>query len=123
MSNHGWVFGALVAALTATPVLAASFDCRPYVRNRACPEMVICSTPQLSAMDDRMGAAYDLLMKRVPVSQALRLRDEQRFWLDRRNCCGCDASCIFGNYGSRLKNWTTGSRAMISFATALVTLA
>ena len=85
MRSCGWVLGFMVSAVSAvsavsvSPIHAASFDCRLYLRSRTCPELVICSTPELSATDDRLGASYDLLMKRLPVSQALRLRDEQKF--------------------------------------------
>lgn len=87
----------------STGVSAASFDCRPYYRSRACPEVVICSTRGLSRSDDQMAAMYEILMKRLRPSEAVRLRADQRDWLADRNACGCDADCISSAYDRRLE--------------------
>ncbi|MBT9287830.1 lysozyme inhibitor LprI family protein [Prosthecodimorpha staleyi] len=92
----------LLLAAGTVAASAAGFDCRPYYASRTCPEIVICDTPQISAQDDQMSQVYRLLMNRLPASRAVRLRDDQRAWLDQRNGCGCDANCVLNAYDRRL---------------------
>jgi uncharacterized protein YecT (DUF1311 family) len=91
-----------IAMFAALPVaFAASFDCAPYMRKRACPETVICATPELSAFDQRMAAKYQSLLSQRSGVSAERLKSDQRTWLGSRNACGCDASCIAREYKRR----------------------
>ena len=83
-------------------VWGASFDCRPYIKARACPETVICATPDLSQLDDVLAQRYGYLINMSPASVAPTLREEQRLWIRQRQSCGCDASCISNHYKSRL---------------------
>lgn len=96
------VWAALPLCLASQGALGASFDCRPYFKAKACPEIVICETRALSQQDDFMVRAYEHQMKRLPAAAALALRDEQRLWLKERSNCGCDASCISDLYEKRL---------------------
>lgn len=97
-------FSFSIAALTLLGEAAtgASFDCRPYFKARACPEIVICETPELSQQDDRIAREYGHWMRTLPSRTALDLRDEQRLWLQQRKSCGCDASCLSNLYTRRL---------------------
>ena len=96
-------YAAVFLVAISTESSAASFDCRQYYRNRTCPEVVICSTRGLSRSDDQMAAMYEILMKRLRASEAVRLRADQRDWLADRNACGCDAACIEGSYERRIE--------------------
>lgn len=105
MGRHTAVGVLLLAIHAATSASSegAGFDCRPYFQTRTCPEIVICDTPKLSASDDQLSDAYDVLMKRLPASRAARLRNDQRAWLDQRKRCACDADCISSLYEQRLQ--------------------
>jgi uncharacterized protein len=96
------VFVINIAVWVPVACHAASFECGPYLRERACPELVICSTPELSDMDDRLGAAYELQLRQLPTSQVAAFRKDQRDWIASRHQYGCDASCIGDAYRSRL---------------------
>jgi uncharacterized protein len=96
--------GLLALAGVAAPADAASFDCRPYHRARSCPETIVCSTPELSRMDDRVARLYNVRLRALSFRQAARLTDEQRDWLDSRNACGCNASCILRHYETRIED-------------------
>jgi uncharacterized protein len=89
---------ALVAllVLSATSVNAASFDCsRASVR----AEFLVCGNPELSALDDRMAAAY-AAARREAIDPSAVVAD-QRAWLIRRNNCG-SAACVAREYQARL---------------------
>lgn len=88
---------------TATSATAAAFDCRPYQRSRACPEVVICDTRRLSEADDRMSFVYSERMRQLPDRLAIGLRADQREWLAERNACGCNALCIQRAYDDRIR--------------------
>lgn len=90
-------------ALLGNVTMAASFDCRPYLKVRACPEIVICETPALSQQDDLMAREYKNMKRTLPTRAASGLRDEQRLWVQKRKSCGCDASCISDLYERRLQ--------------------
>jgi uncharacterized protein len=98
-------FSFSIAALTllGDAAMGASFDCRPYFKARACPEIVICETPALSQQDDLMARAYENMMRTSPTRAAISLRDEQRLWVQKRKSCGCDASCMADLYDRRLQ--------------------
>ncbi|CCB65862.1 lysozyme inhibitor LprI family protein [Hyphomicrobium sp. MC1] len=98
-------FGVSVVALhlVGGAAMGASFDCRPYMKVRACPEAVICETSVLSQQDDLLARNYDFRMRNSSTRAAVGLRDEQRLWIQQRKNCGCDASCISDLYTKRLK--------------------
>lgn len=78
------------------PVMqSASFDCR----NAASPvEIAICTDPQLSDLDGRLALVYKQLLSHDPLA-----RPEQRDWLQQRNRCGSNVSCLTLSYENRLK--------------------
>jgi hypothetical protein len=79
----------------ARQALAASFDCR---RASARVEVLICSDPTLSALDDQLDASY----KAADAGRALpALHEEQRTWLAQRARCG-DAACLADLYRRRI---------------------
>lgn len=98
-----FVGAAVVCLFGHGSALAAGFDCRPYYQSRTCPEIVVCDTPKLSELDDQLSGAYDVLMKRLPASQAASLRNAQRAWVGARKQCGCDAGCILRLYERRIQ--------------------
>jgi uncharacterized protein len=81
---------------------AASFDCRPYIDRRACPEMVICSEPSLSRLDEVMASLYREARDRMPDTQLSGFRDYQREWLGRRGGCGCSYQCLNSQYRTQI---------------------
>lgn len=91
----GAAFG-MVVLVTAVPVRAASFDC---AKATTTVEKLICSEPELSALDEQLSKAYAGAREAAGSSQALIA--EQRSWLAERNRCA-DAACIKMAYTARL---------------------
>jgi uncharacterized protein len=80
---------------------AASFDCA----KAATPtEHAICNSPELSALDGRLGAVYD---QRVALDPGLR--QIQRGWLAARNTgCGADRVCLANFMNAELAWFASG---------------
>ncbi len=88
-------FVLLIGCAPAQQALGASFDCR---RASTRIEVLICSDPVLSTLDDQLGASY----KAVDAGRALpELRAEQRAWLAQRSSCS-DAACLGDMYRRRI---------------------
>ena len=80
-------FAALTLVRPATPVLAASFDCK---RAKAPIEQEICGLPELSALDDKLASLYADSLKvlaQADPAEVLRLQKDQRAWIAIRNDC------------------------------------
>ncbi|WP_127478414.1 lysozyme inhibitor LprI family protein [Sulfurivermis fontis] len=84
------------ALFAAAPVWAASFDCSKATTT---VEKLICSEPELSALDEQLSKAYAGAKEAAGSSQALIA--DQRRWLAERNRCA-DAACIKLAYTARL---------------------
>ena len=78
---------------------AQSFDCLDRVSE---DEQVICSSPGLSRLDERLAEAYEDALAGRSTSQRDRLRSEQRDWVELRRNCRRRRSCIKGLYRDRL---------------------
>src|SRR5215510_16488687 len=76
--------------------VAASFDCARASTN---VERLICSSSELSKLDDLLADAYR--GARAQASNAANLGREQRQWMARRDAC-VDADCIKKAYEARL---------------------
>jgi uncharacterized protein len=91
--------------LAAAPLAhAASFDCS---KARTPIEKTICASPELSAADDQMAAAYKAALAQAPEAAEL-LRVGQREWLrDRAQNCSTKVSeapladCLRDSYKER----------------------
>lgn len=85
----------LAACASSRQTLAASFDCQ---RASTRLEVMICSDPTLSALDDQLDAGYKAADARHAVPA---LREEQRAWLAQRARCA-DAACLGDMYRHRV---------------------
>ena len=95
---------ALVLCLvTVTSGDAASFSCTPYFERRVCPEVLICSEPNLSRLDDVMASLYEDARRRMPTGFSTGFRDYQREWLAKRANCGCNYECLERQYRSQIE--------------------
>jgi uncharacterized protein len=97
----------LVPFLSAfTLARAASFDCTKAATPQ---EKAICATPDLSAADDQMVAAYHAWLTAAQPDWAAGIRDDQRVWL-RTRATSCPAGnsanpivpCLRGVYRERI---------------------
>lgn len=78
-------------------VHAASFDC---ARASTHVEKLVCSTPGLSVLDERLARSYAIARKSAENSTAVV--HAQRTWLsDVRNKCG-DTTCLLNAYDQRI---------------------
>ena len=103
MRVRGLAAARVVAALcSASAANATSFDCKPYVRARACPEIVICQTPGLSAKDMDLANTYIQVKGGLAdAAEGRRLKQQQLDWLGHRDACRCNAECISDEYDIR----------------------
>ena len=77
----------LAAAAPSTNPAPPSFDCR---QAKASAERAICASPELSALDRRLTAAYQQRLAADPTVRTL-----ERGWLQARNeGCGRHAACL-----------------------------
>lgn len=101
---------ALVPALSLAAVVltsaagaasaAPSFSCRTA---RLDAEIAVCSSRYLSRLDRSLDSWYQQAKLRASYFDQTRwLRGEQRIWLDNRNSCGSDESCLESVYLDRI---------------------
>lgn len=84
-----WVAGLLLCA--ATPAWAASFDCKKATTP---VEQTLCGNPELSRLDTTLGEHYRRAMDKLQGAPRDALRNSQRAWLQTRNACGSDVTCL-----------------------------
>jgi uncharacterized protein len=88
---------AVATLCVTTPTTAASFDCQ---RAETPIEKAICSTPELSLLDDQLGAAYKAGVERSADKD--KFRAESREWVNQiRNKCN-SIQCLSLAYRSRI---------------------
>jgi uncharacterized protein len=80
----------------AGPSHAASFDCEAA---RAHADILVCSNPELSRMDEELDRHYRRAVREAPAP--LRLLREQRNWLRQRDACSTP-ECLRQAYSQRL---------------------
>ena len=88
---------------------AASFDCS---KAKTPPEKAICSSPELSAADEQMAAAYKALLAATTPEVKPAVRDNQRTW-NRKMAADCKSSeaergaelttCLLAFYKARIQ--------------------
>lgn len=86
------------AALASSTAIAASLDCSKAVST---VEKIICTTSDISRLDDELSAAYMAAQARSP--DRVALGREQHLWLAQRDACGADQTCIRAAYEARLR--------------------
>lgn len=87
-----------MASLLSYPLFGASFDCSLNLNKI---ETLICSTPQLSELDEKLSSLYKT--KKSTSNDPIALRNTQRSWLKKeRNICP-DISCLTEKYEARIE--------------------
>lgn len=108
MKRFFWAATAIAGlAVLGSSANAASFDCKPYVEKRSCPEAVVCGNSELSALDDKLALSYQSVFKRLSVRSQEKFQGEQRGWIAERNKCGCDTACLSKIYQERVTDLTS----------------
>lgn len=74
-----------------------SFDCSKVSDST---DLTICSNDELGQFDRQMAALY---FARVQSADDPAARDEQRTWLQERNQCGADVTCLRKEYSARIE--------------------
>ncbi|MDR9861117.1 lysozyme inhibitor LprI family protein [Pseudomonas baetica] len=88
---------ALTSLAFASVIHASSFDCASAVSKT---EKAICSTPDISGLDDKLAERWRSILAKVPNPNVLKT--DQRQWLKNRNACGDSAACLRRAYLMRL---------------------
>ena len=92
--------------LIATQALPASFDC---AKAATAVELAICSTAELSALDDELSTAYKAAL--AAATDPTGVVAAQRAWLrDKRNACS-DENCLAARYKVRIGELRNDQRA------------
>jgi uncharacterized protein len=92
---------AYVLIVACVPFIAGakSFNCRNV---RLPDEVLICQSPVLSRLDERMASIYFALRNRLPGAARRELEADQADWLRSRMDCGRDYYCIERAYQRRI---------------------
>lgn len=98
-----------VLLLAGNAALGASFDC---AKAQTPQEKAICDSPELSAADDRMAAAYRAVLAVAPQEWISEVHDDQGLWI-RKMADGCPSKglepsteltvCLLADEDSRAK--------------------
>ena len=89
----------LVTLLVPSVAQAQSFNCRTA---ELPDEILICQTPHLKMLDERMADLYFELRNNLRGEERNALETSQRRWLRSRIACGRDRECIEGEYERRI---------------------
>lgn len=87
----------LACAAAPVAVHAAGMNCD---RAASVGEKAICANPELVDRDSQLAEIYDKLLKADP-SQGDTVRQAQRSWLQTRNGCGGNETCLRNAYDER----------------------
>lgn len=87
-----WVLPILISLCLHGQAQGASFDCDKTLTK---VEKIICSNPELSALDEELDKVYREALQKAPDQSALKL--QQLGWLKERNSCK-DTSCLNVQY-------------------------
>jgi uncharacterized protein len=90
------LFG-VFALCFVTQSFAASFDCR---HAKTATEKAVCSDWRLTTFDEVLATRYRQALQKV--EDSVRVKADQRKWLDLRNACDPDSSCLGRAYETRL---------------------
>lgn len=99
------------AALFVQQAMAAGMDC---IKAANVVENTICASKELHELDAQMGMVYRGLMK-ASVQTQPELKRSQRQWLDTRNECAEDVSCLDQHYRERLQLLQAAWKAAVVF--------
>lgn len=89
----------LLAAWTADPVRAASFDCSEA---KAPDEKAVCADREMDDQDVEMAVLYTRLKQMLAMGARGDLETAQTAWLKRRGACEADRACLSKAYADRL---------------------
>jgi uncharacterized protein len=93
----------ILAMFAGTTAHAASFNCKAASAKK-CPEKNICSSADLSSLDDKMGQLYTKWRGGQKSQDSVEAaRDEQTYWLSVRDKCGCNEVCLIDAYDGRVR--------------------
>ena len=100
--------GPMTAAADRSPS-RPGFDC---ARAANPTERQICASPQLARLDAALSQAFgDAMGEKSFAEQAKQMAEQQR-WLQQRNACGADATCIERSMTQRLAELGSPQRAV-----------
>ncbi|AJY47388.1 lysozyme inhibitor LprI family protein [Martelella endophytica] len=89
------------ALVTTTPAAAASFDCN--ASGLTPNEKTICDNRALNDDDVKMATMYTMLKGLFAMGVSGNMGDDQKAWLQTREACGTDVSCIGKAYDTRIE--------------------
>jgi len=77
-----------------------SFNCRAA---SAPAEIAICGDGQLAALDNQLAQQFSLKAMALPAPATAAFKAAQARWLQARNACGADKTCLANSYRLRLQ--------------------
>lgn len=87
-------------AASASPLAAASFDCR---RAALPAEKAICGDANLSKLDEQTAGMYFVIIgSGAPDATVRQVKQMQGAFVARRNACGADIDCLVQAYTDQM---------------------
>jgi uncharacterized protein len=86
-------------AVTGARAQGPSFNCGMASKP---DEVLICQSPELSALDRNMSGLYFTIRNRLAGPARAQLDADQTAWLNSRYACGRDFGCVAAAYRQRI---------------------
>lgn len=95
---------AAAAALLLAPNLALASDYAPLecAKAGAPAEKAICKSYALGQAEARVATLFGVATSLVAMGQRGDIKDAQRKWIETRDACGDDVSCMESTYEKRI---------------------
>ena len=88
------------ASATANAGEYAPLDCS---KAQSSAERAICDNYSLGQSEARMATLFSIATSLVAMGQRGNIHDDQRIWLQSRNACGKDLTCLRESYAVRIQ--------------------
>jgi uncharacterized protein len=99
------LFTTLTLMILLTPVAARAGDYAPLECSKAHgpAEKAICSSYALGQAEARVATLFGIATSLVAMGQRGDIKDAQRKWIETRDACGADESCLAAAYDVRIR--------------------
>lgn len=92
------LFAVILLSAASLTVHAASFDCQ---KAQTVTEHAVCDHRVLNDADVKMAVTYNIVKRLVPMGTRGAIQDQQVKWLQMRNQCQDNVSCLTDVYAMR----------------------
>jgi uncharacterized protein len=99
-----WLPLAIIVATLFKPALANADDYAPLdcAKAKSAAERAICRSYAVGQQEARMATLFSIATSLVAMGQRGDIQDKQAKWLETREACGKDSSCLAAAYDTRI---------------------